>query len=69
MRRTTLPDTQGWRIRGFEVARAPPRHQKHPLKFKEKLHEILCDTKIQHKYNYLSLNQVKSMIRTAKIRR
>ena len=38
---------QGWRIRGFEGARAPPRRQKHPLEIKEKLHKTLCNTKIQ----------------------
>ena len=60
---------QGWRIRGFGGARAPPRYQKHPLKFKEKLHKTLCDTKIQHKYDDFSSNQGKSMKRTTKIRR
>ena len=30
---------QGWRIRCFEGAQAPPRRQKHPLEIKEKLHK------------------------------
>ena len=55
--------TQGWRIRGFEGARAPPERtsapphrQKHPLKIKEKLCKMPCDTKIEQKYGYLTLN-------------
>ena len=28
--------SQGWKIRGFEGARAPPRRQKHPLDLKKK---------------------------------
>ena len=54
---------QGWRIRGFEGARAPPERtsaplhrQKHPLKIKQKLCKIPCDTKIEQKYGYLRLN-------------
>ena len=54
---------------GFEGARAPPRRQKHPLEIKEKLHKTLRNTKIQQKYDDLSSNQSKSMIRTSKIRR
>ena len=57
---------QGWRIRAFEGARAPPRRQKHPLKFKEKLHKTLYNAKIQQKYDVESSNQGKSMVRTAK---
>ena len=55
--------SQGWRIRGFEGARAPPERtsapphrQKHPLKIKEKLCKIPCDTKMEQKYGYLRLN-------------
>ena len=43
--------SQGWRIRGFEGAQAPPRRQKHPLEIKEKLHQIFRNTKIQQKYD------------------
>ena len=60
---------RGGELGGFEGARAPPRHQTHPLKFKEKLHETLCGTRTQHKYDDFSSNQGKSMIRTAKFRR
>ena len=60
---------QGWRIKGFEGARTPPRRQKHPLEIKEKIHKTLRNTKIQQKHDDLSSNQSKSMIRTAKIRR
>ena len=35
---------------------APAHRQKHPLKIKEKLCKILCDTKIEQKYGYLRLN-------------
>ena len=57
-------DNQGWRIRGFEGARAPPRRQKHPLEFKEKLHKTLYNAKIQQKYDVRSSNQGKSMVRS-----
>ena len=60
---------QGWRIRGFEGERAPPRRQKHPLEISEKLHKTLRNTKIQQKYDDLRSNQGKSIITTAKIRR
>ena len=47
---------QGRRIRGFEGARAPPERtsapphrQKHPLKIKEKVNKMPCDTKIEQK--------------------
>ena len=49
---------QGWRMRGFEGARAPPEHtsapahyQNHPLKMKEKLNETSFETDIQQIYN------------------
>ena len=55
----TYMHTQGWRIRGFEGARAPPERtsahphrQKHPLKIKEKLCKIPRDTKIEQKYAF-----------------
>ena len=64
-----LTQLQGWRIRGFEGAPAPPRRQKHPLEFKEKLHKTLYNAKIQQIYDVGSSNQGKSMVRTAKIRR
>ena len=57
------PRQLGWRIRGFEGARASPEHtsapppcQKQPLKIKEKLCKIPCDTKIEQKYGHLRLN-------------
>ena len=67
---------QGWRIRDFEGAQAPPERtsapphrQKHPLKIKEKLCKIPSDTKIQHKYGYLRLNLGKKLKRTTIILR
>ena len=54
----TSSHKQGWRIRGFEGARAPPRRQKNPLEIKEKPYKTLRNTKIQQKYDYLSSNQI-----------
>ena len=64
---------QGWRIRGFEGARAPPEHasapahyQKHPLKMKEKNSKTRFETDIQQVYGSFkvepSLNQLQFVI-------
>ena len=63
-----VPTDRGGVARVLRVREHPlaPRRQKHPLEIKEKLHETLCNTKMQQKYDDLSSNQGKSMIRTAK---
>ena len=63
---------QGWRIRGFEGARAPPEctdapsHcQKHPLKIEENVYKTSFKICIQQRYGDLSFIRGKSVKETA----